>query len=413
MYRKIAIVVFLVTGLSIASFTPFYSDYTQQTAASPREARIQNKILTQVVSFQNYIKDTFLVVVNRNYADSQKIRHVFLRSRLLYKRFEWAAEYFAADLTERLNGPPVQEIENADLLDPTYARAIDPMGLQVIEESLYPRFDTSGRNEMTKEVTDLVTNAGYLVSYFTDHPLADWRVLDAAKLEVFRIIALGISGFDAQLSANSINECAAALNSVQEVLCLYSDKKNNTRLSQDITAAISYLHDNNDFNSFDRAFFITRFANNISAGIAQLERDLPGRKIRYNRMLNQEARTLFDSGAFNVNAFSPGPAYHVTEAKVVLGEKLFYDASLSGTGTRSCASCHNPRLAFTDGLAKERDLQDTSKLILRNVPTLLDAALQSNYFYDMRALTLEDQVKDVIANPHEMDGSMEAIIKYV
>jgi cytochrome c peroxidase len=287
------------------------------------------------------------------------------------------------------------------------------MGLQVIEESLYPRFDTSGRNEMTKEVTDLVTNAGYLVSYFTDHPLADWRVLDAAKLEVFRIIALGISGFDAQLSANSINECAAALNSVQEVLCLYSDKKNNTRLSQDITAAISYLHDNNDFNSFDRAFFITRFANNISAGIAQLERDLPGRKIRYNRMLNQEARTLFDSGAFNVNAFSPGPAYHVTEAKVVLGEKLFYDASLSGTGTRSCASCHNPRLAFTDGLAKERDLHDTSKLILRIVPTLMDVALQSNYFYDMRALTLEDQVKDVIANPHEMDGSMDAIIKYV
>jgi cytochrome c peroxidase len=130
-------------------------------------------------------------------------------------------------------------------------------------------------------------------------------------------------------------------------------------------------------------------------------------------MLRQEARTLFDSGAFNVNAFTPGPEYHVTDAKVVLGEKLFYDASLSGTGTRSCASCHNPRLAFTDGLAKERDLHDTSRLILRNVPTLLDAALQSNYFYDMRALTLEDQVKDVIANQHEMDGSMEAIIKYV
>jgi len=103
----------------------------------------------------------------------------------------------------------------------------------------------------------------------------------------------------------------------------------------------------------------------------------------------------------------------VTDAKIVLGQKLFYDASLSGTGTRSCASCHNPRLAFTDGLAKQRDLHDTSKLILRNVPTLLDAALQSNYFYDMRALTLEDQVKDVVANPHEMDGSMEGIIKYV
>src|SRR5690606_3860976 len=42
-----------------------------------------------------------------------------------------------------------------------------------------------------------------------------------------------------------------------------------------------------------------------------------------------------------------------------------------------------------------------------------NAALQSNYFYDMRALTLEDQVCDVIGNEQEMDGSMDAIIKYV
>jgi cytochrome c peroxidase len=407
-----AIVVFLVTGLSIASFTPFYSSYTQHTAASPREERIQNIVLDQVMSFQNYIKDTFLVEVGKDHPDSQKIRQVFLKSRLLYKKFEWAAEYFAADLAERLNGPPVQEIENADLLDPSLARAIDPMGLQVIEESVYPQFDTSGKNKLVVGVTNLVTNTGYLVSYFTDHPLADWRILDAAKLEVFRIIALGISGFDAQHSGNSINECAESLNSLQDVLRFYLNK-NNTPLLQHLSAAISYLHDNADFDSFDRAVFITRFANKISAKIARLERDLHGPGIKYNRMLRQEARTLFDSGAFNVNAFSPGPEYHVTDAKVGLGEKLFYDASLSGTGTRSCASCHNPRLAFTDGLAKERDLHDTSKLILRNVPTLLDAALQSNYFYDMRALTLEDQVKDVISNPHEMDGSMDAIIKYV
>jgi cytochrome c peroxidase len=325
-----AIVVFLVTGLSIASFTPFYSSYTQHTAASPREERIQNIVLDQVMSFKNYIKDTFLVEVGKDHPDSQKIRQVFLKSRLLYKKFEWAAEYFAADLAERLNGPPVQEIENADLLDPSLARAIDPMGLQVIEESVYPQFDTSGKNKLVVGVTNLVTNTGYLVSYFTDHPLADWRILDAAKLEVFRIIALGISGFDAQHSGNSINECAESLNSLQDVLRFYLNK-NNTPLLQHLSAAISYLHDNADFDSFDRAVFITRFANKISAKIARLERDLHGPGIKYNRMLRQEARTLFDSGAFNVNAFTPGPEYHVTDAKVVLGEKHFYDASLSGT----------------------------------------------------------------------------------
>src|SRR5690348_11017372 len=102
MYRKTVIVVLLATGLSIAGFTPFYSDYSKQAPWSWREKKIQNIVLEQVVSFQAYIKDTFLVVVQKD-PDSQRIRQVFLKSRLLYKKFEWAAEYFAADLTERLN----------------------------------------------------------------------------------------------------------------------------------------------------------------------------------------------------------------------------------------------------------------------------------------------------------------------
>ncbi|KPV39476.1 hypothetical protein AN478_09920 [Thiohalorhabdus denitrificans] len=41
----------------------------------------------------------------------------------------------------------------------------------------------------------------------------------------------------------------------------------------------------------------------------------------------------------------------VTEAKVALGERLFNEQRFSGDGTISCASCHEPDRAFTDGLA--------------------------------------------------------------
>lgn len=403
----------MFAGLSIASFTPFYSNYIQQTPSGRRELKIQQTVLAQVVSFHDYVKDTFLFELDKDQVSAQRIRQTFLQSRLLFKKFEWAAEYFAADLTKRLNGPPVQEIENADLLDPSLARGVDPMGLQIIEEFIYPNYDSIRKKELIAEVRHLITNTDYLISYFTDHQLADWRILDAAKLEIFRIISLGISGFDTPLSPNSMNECAESLKSLRDILGFYVHKKKKASLLQDLTGAIAYLRQNPGFDSFDRAEFITRFANNISAGIAELEQDLPGRKIKYNRMLSQEASTLFDSGAFNVNAFSPGPEFHLTDAKVKLGEKLFYDVSLSGTHTRSCASCHKPDLAFTDGLAKHTDIHDSSKLVLRNVPTLLNAALQSNYFYDMRALTLEDQTKDVITNKHEMDGSMAAITKYI
>lgn len=415
MYKKIGIVAFLFTGLLIASFTPFYSgpDHKKQTLSGRREQKIQKKVFNQIVAFHDYVRDTFLLEVSKSKVDGQRVRQVFLRSRSLFKKFEWAAIYFTADLTERLNGPPVQEIENADLLDSSLARAVDPMGLQVIEQFIYPDYDTAGKKEVISEVGHLITNTEYLINYFADHQLSDWRILDAAKLEVFRIIALGITGFDNSLSLNSMEESSASLNSLRDVLSFYENKKRKVVLLQDLDSAIDYLHHNPDFDSFDRAAFITRFANKISAGIAQLEQDLPGEKIKYNRMLRQEARTLFDSDAFNVDAFSPGPEFHISDAKVALGGKLFYDASLSGNGTRSCASCHNPDLAYTDGLAKHTDIHDPAKLLVRNVPTLLDAALQSNYFYDMRALTLEDQVRDVIGNRQEMDGSMDAVIKYV
>lgn len=413
MYKKIGIVALLLTGLFIVSFTSVNSNHTAQTQSSPRERKIQKEVLSQITSFHDYVKDTLLLEVSKDQIDERKVQQAFLKSRLLFKKFEWAAAYFTADLTNRLNGPPVQEIENADLLDPSLARAIDPMGLQVIEQLVFPKYDTAEKKELISETRHLITNTDYLISYYSDHQLADWRILDAAKLEVFRIITLGITGFDNPLSLNSMEESSACLNSLRDILFFYINKKNKTTLSQDLNASIAYLNHNTNFDSFDRATFITRFGNKISTGIAELEQDLPGRKITYNRMLRQEVRTLFDSGAFNADAFSPGPEFQVTDAKVGLGKRLFYDESLSGNGTRSCASCHNPDLAFTDGLAKHTDIHVPSKLVTRNVPTLLNAALQSNYFYDLRALTLEDQVRDVISNKQEMDGSMSAIIKYV
>ena len=47
----------------------------------------------------------------------------------------------------------------------------------------------------------------------------------------------------------------------------------------------------------------------------------------------------------------------MTAAKVALGERLFSDRALSVTGAYSCASCHMPALAFTDG-RNDRDRRD-------------------------------------------------------
>jgi cytochrome c peroxidase len=82
------------------------------------------------------------------------------------------------------------------------------------------------------------------------------------------------------------------------------------------------------------------------------------------------------------------------------GQFLFFDARLSVNGKFSCASCHQPQRAFTDG----RALAKTLAIGTRNTPTLLNAADNHWFFWDGRADTMWAQVLQVIENPREFGG---------
>lgn len=400
----------LILSMTIAALGLFACEQKNQSKVITSEQEIQDTIVAQVDTFYTFIKNTFQPAVEGGESSPQKLQQLFLQARIFFKKFEWAAEYFMGATTQLVNGPPVQEVENADLLDPALMQGLDPSGLQVIEELLYPGYDTTQKEALIQQLNLLQSNCKIYKAYFTNHLIADWRVLDAARLEVFRVLTLGITGYDNPLTLNSMEESAVSLESLQKVLVHFARGEQDAGLIRQLNAAIDYLRENQDFNSFSRAEFITSYGNHISAGITGLGQQLKFSNIKYNRLLRQDAKTLFDSAAFNVNAFAPGPEYYVTGKKIGLGEKLFYDASLSGTGTRSCASCHQPDKAFTDGLAKNISIHGKSMLD-RNTPTLINAALQSNLFYDMRTLTLEDQVRDVVGNKAEMDGSLQEVVQ--
>jgi cytochrome c peroxidase len=371
---------------------------------------VEDTVLSQVNTFYHFIKDTFQPAVEAGKASPKELQQLFLKSRLLYKKFEWAAAYFMGSTTQRVNGPPVQEVEEADLLNPAYTWARDPSGLQVMEEYLFPKYDPSKKEALLKQLELLQMNCELYQAYFSRHSISNWRILDAAKLEVFRILTLGITGYDNPLTLNSMNESAVSLSSLKQVLAYYTQSTQDSSLIHKISSAITYLHHHTDFDSFNRAKFITQYGNKISAEITELIQQLNLPDIKYNRLLNKDTKTLFAKGAFNVNAFAPGTKYYFTKKKAELGKKLFFDPSLSGTGTRSCASCHQPEKAFTDGLVTNKNIHN-GKPLPRNTPTLINAALQSNYFYDMRALTLEDQAHDVIENNDEMSGSLKNLVK--
>jgi cytochrome c peroxidase len=98
----------------------------------------------------------------------------------------------------------------------------------------------------------------------------------------------------------------------------------------------------------------------------------------------------------------------VTAAKVELGRKLFFDARLSADGKVSCASCHDPGRAFTDGRKVAQGIG--GRLGTRNSPTLLNSMFSTGQFWDGRAGTLEEQAKMPLTNMDEMgNGSLDEV----
>lgn len=98
----------------------------------------------------------------------------------------------------------------------------------------------------------------------------------------------------------------------------------------------------------------------------------------------------------------------LTPQKVALGQMLFFDPRLSGSGAISCASCHNPALAWGDGLP--RGIGHMGAQLGRRSPTILDVAFGEPYFWDGRAATLEEQAKGPLGSKSEMNMQADAAI---
>ena len=129
------------------------------------------------------------------------------------------------------------------------------------------------------------------------------------------------------------------------------------------------------------------------------------------------------------SAIPPGvsPAYwnslvpagnEMTEARVALGKKLYFEKKLSLDGTVSCATCHDVTRGFGDalptseGVDKKTDKGVKKQFGTRNAPTTMNISLLHTMFWDGRSPSIEHQAMQPIINPVEM-GMPEAEAKII
>jgi cytochrome c peroxidase len=107
----------------------------------------------------------------------------------------------------------------------------------------------------------------------------------------------------------------------------------------------------------------------------------------------------------------------MSDAKVAVGRRLFYDVRLSGNGTQSCGSCHQQALAFTDG--KGQAVGSTGQVHPRGAQSLINVVYNSTLTWANTSLvSLERQMEVPLFGtaPVEMgvtDANRDAVLERI
>jgi cytochrome c peroxidase len=343
-----------------------------------------------------------------NKAGLDSLRASLCKTRLAYKSTECLLAYYYPEfIEEHINGAPVLHIERND------SRAIvkEPEGLQVLDE-LVAGDAADEKVKIASLAQSLKTHCSSLLAGFKQLRIKDDEFIDAMRLQLVRIFSKGITGFDTPGSLNALPEAASSMVAIRAMTDSYVKEKNRGEhggeIIQLLDSAIAYLQQPVTFDDFNRLQFLKQYINPLYSkfgGISPKASNTTG-----IAAWNKASRNVFADNFLNPYYYTELKETEDNNALRQLGKKLFYDPLLSNNNQISCASCHDPSQAFSDGRAKSLS-NVQGRTVQRNAPTLLNAIYARRYFYDMRAFTLEQQAEHVIYNQMEFNTAYSAILQ--
>lgn len=143
------------------------------------------------------------------------------------------------------------------------------------------------------------------------------------------------------------------------------------------------------------------------AQIETYQPTLPATPYNYSNFSLPSAFTSSPMNFFNsISSSNP-----ITDAGATLGRVLFYDRQISRNNKVSCASCHQQEFAFANNTQFSKGLYN--ELTTRNSMAIINTRFSFRFFWDLRSVTLENQVLEPIKNHVEMDMSLEDVVDRV
>ncbi len=243
------------------------------------------------------------------------------------------------------------------------------------------------------------------------------------RLYLLNLAAIYTTGFECPNEDMVIPELSQMLSDVGTIYSAFNQTFAATPLPDAYLIlyqnAINFVHDQpQSINSFNHYAFIRDYINPLY----KLNQDLIRKykvvsKSMVDYTLNKQVNSIFDKSLY----FGQNPKgifLRVNDEVALseidnLGKSLFYDPILSGNIERSCASCHIPKMFFTDTTLTTSINFDRKSDLRRNTPTLLNTQYNHLLMYDGKHLTLQNQAKGVITSIDEMGGDEKELMKRI
>ncbi|HMQ50078.1 MAG TPA: cytochrome c peroxidase [Saprospiraceae bacterium] len=404
----------ILSAIYLLSFTPS-TNYSAAEALKTVKKEFDQGLIELETAIARYDE-----AARQFHEDSNQVAHLqaaHLHTRQSFKSIEYLLEYNDREAVKKyLNGPPLLSLEPKV----PEVRIIEPVGLQVLDELVFGEQPYEERAAILDLCRQLKKDYQTIKAYQSGIQLQHRYIFEAIRYELIRIFALGLTGFDTPASGQAIAEAQLAMAGLQSAYQAYhplvknQDKTLADKVDNLFQAALTYLETHPDFDGFDRLFFLKEYVNPLYAGVLQAQLSIaiegPDEVDLLSQAVNYSADNIFAENFLDDEFFANLGEKKNLKKRVELGRLLFFDPILSHNNQGACATCHDPKKAFSDGADKSPALHGGGK-IDRNAPGLINSVFAERYFYDLREPQLERQIKHVVLSGQEFNTDFLKIIE--
>lgn len=404
--RKISL---LFSTISLIVFSTAYRDVEESPSAkvSSYYSEKMQAMINSLTEFKGSLKE----------GNEERIDRSYKQCRVEYKKLEFLLFYLLPNEIEAsINAAPLYKLA----IDTDLPKLLKPTGLQVIDELIPEKADVEVRNQLIEETDFLINKFASIAKFSASHTIDDRQVFEAMRREITVISTLGLSGFDTPGTAMSLTDIEVSLSALKWCFGLYRkelEKEGFNRINETnglFDKGLELLQDQK-FDDFDRFTFTSDILNVLALRLLDAQKvlniefmdevtDLP-------MAVNIRSANLYSVDFLNSEFFTRASLKSKNSEKLQsLGKRLFFDPILSANNERACASCHSPKLAFSENRAKSASFSNKGSLN-RNAMTLANSSYAEKFFYDLRAGNLFMQFEHVFLNDDEFNTTFFEVEK--